>query len=188
MEPLPKLPEGAKLITEIQGFEQCHGYAITKSGKVLSCRRNGVFMGTFSDEWKEHKIRLDSKKYVRLALTIKYKRKDYRVHILAASLHVPNPHGYKEVNHLDGNRQNNNDWNLQWCTHKMNIQHSYDHLNRQRLHGTKSPAAKLDDVKVVEIKSKLLSGETIRGIANQFGVHHSIISGIKRGSRWAHVV
>jgi len=36
--------------------------------------------------------------------------------------------GYKEgldINHIDGNKQNNHYTNLEWCSRKHNIQHSF---------------------------------------------------------------
>jgi len=42
------------------------------------------------------------------------------VHRIVASLFVPNPEGHKFVDHIDGNRANNNSSNLRWCTPQQN--------------------------------------------------------------------
>ena len=43
------------------------------------------------------------------------------VHRLVATAFVPNPNGYKEVNHKDENKKNNNADNLEWCTRAYNM-------------------------------------------------------------------
>ena len=49
------------------------------------------------------------------------KQKKTVVHQLVARAFVPNPHNYNEVNHKDENKTNNNADNLEWCSHKYNM-------------------------------------------------------------------
>lgn len=46
------------------------------------------------------------------------------VHILVAKHFIPNPYGYKYVNHKDGNKQNPHKDNLEWCSAKQNTEHA----------------------------------------------------------------
>ena len=46
------------------------------------------------------------------------------VHILVAKHFIPNPYGYKYVNHLDGNKQNPHKDNLEWCSASQNVEHA----------------------------------------------------------------
>lgn len=53
------------------------------------------------------------------------KIKTFRIHRLVAIHFVPNPNNYTEVNHIDGNKENCADWNLEWCTRSHNIKHAF---------------------------------------------------------------
>ena len=52
------------------------------------------------------------------------KRVHHLVHRLVAQHFIPNPHNKREVNHIDGNKLNNNVCNLQWVTSSENKQHA----------------------------------------------------------------
>lgn len=74
-----------------------------------------------------HKLGCDRYGYPRLS----YKTDDGRVlfrtvHRLVALNFVPNPHGKPQVNHVDGDKTNNHESNLEWSTVKENIEHSFE--------------------------------------------------------------
>lgn len=47
------------------------------------------------------------------------------IHRLVAETFLPNPNELLQVNHIDGNKHNNNIDNLEWCTQKYNIQEAW---------------------------------------------------------------
>lgn len=58
-------------------------------------------------------------------------KKEY-IHRLVAISFIDNPNNYTYINHIDGNKTNNNVNNLEWCTQSYNIKYAYDN-------GTKTP-------------------------------------------------
>lgn len=88
------------------------------------------------------------------------KRKTVLVHRVVAFNHIPNPNNYPCVNHIDGDKQNNNVSNLQWCTYSMNERHSYDVLgkvaNKSNLGNTGIKSASAKPVAEICDKGKIL--------------------------------
>ena len=117
-------------------------------------------------------------------------RKTIYVHRMIAELFIPRIQGKDCVNHKDGNKENFKIDNLEWCTHLENMQHAYrTGLAKAPIigPGEKCPASKLNDKKVSDIKSMLLSGKTHLSIAKIYGVSKGCIGYISRGETWSHV-
>lgn len=107
--------------------------------------------------------------------------KIHRVHRIVAEAFVDNPVNLPEVNHKDGDKQNNCASNLEWCTHSYNT-----HYRDYRKHGERNGMSKLKANQVKEIKRRRESGEKLKTIADDFGISVHHVSNIARGVRWGH--
>lgn len=63
--------------------------------------------------------------YLRVSLWNKGKGKHHLVHRLVAEAFIPNPDNLPMVNHIDGNKRNNNVSNLEWCNLSQNMIHAH---------------------------------------------------------------
>ena len=72
---------------------------------------------------KEMKLQIQQG-YCHVTIQINKKGKRFRVHRLVAEAFIPNPENKPYVNHIDGNRMNNNINNLEWVTPQENTLHA----------------------------------------------------------------
>lgn len=79
-----------------------------------------------SPSGKTLKSWIDNKGYFMVSLGGRNNKRTIGVHRLLALTFVPNPDNLPEVNHIDGNKQNNDLNNLEWVTHGDNMRHAYD--------------------------------------------------------------
>lgn len=111
------IPEDLK---EIPGFP---GYYINNVGEVYSSRHY--------NKLTKMVLRQDKDGYLEVGLYKNNKRYFRRVHRLVLEAFSTNPLRLTQVNHKDGNVQNNSIDNLEWCTCQYNLQHSFRVLGRK---------------------------------------------------------
>ena len=108
----------------IPEFEQ--SYEVSNFGNVRSIDRytptwNGQVLKKGVVKTKKE----DKDGYFKVTLSKKSKKKNCFVHRLVAEAFIENPDRKPVVNHKDGNKQNNSEDNLEWCTISENVKHSF---------------------------------------------------------------
>lgn len=104
----------------IKGYEGL--YEVSNFGRVKSLQRNSKGKNNSIRILKEKIIKPSKNKegYLVVCLCNNGKLKIKRVHRLVAETFIPNPYGYKEVNHKGENPSKNYVWQLEWCDSKYN--------------------------------------------------------------------
>lgn len=101
---------------DIVGYERL--YQISNLGRVKSLNYNGT------KKEKVLKPTLNDNGYYVVYLYKNKRRKTIRVHRLVAETFISNSKNKPQVNHKDGNKQNNGVENLEWCTNQDNVRHA----------------------------------------------------------------
>ncbi len=98
----------------ISSYEET--YSVDTLGSVYSYKFN---------KKKKIKSRPDAKGYLLVGLHHNGITKTHKVHRIVAMAFIPNPENKPQVNHKDGNKQNNYYCNLEWATSEENLLHAY---------------------------------------------------------------
>ena len=114
---------------DIKGYEGL--YQVSNLGKVKSLKKevnfySGLYKEVKKRKYKERIINLKktNRGYMNITLYKNGIRKHFNVHRLVADTFILNPNNLPEVNHKDGNKENNCVDNLEWVTRSENMQHS----------------------------------------------------------------
>jgi hypothetical protein len=97
---------------DIPGFENL--YSINRQGQIKSIRFNRILKIKTSKEW-----------YPRTNFNVKGKKTHIYVHRLLALVFIPNPGNKPHINHINAIKYDNRLENLEWVTHKENMEHAF---------------------------------------------------------------
>ena len=132
---------------------------------------------------QEIKPFLHSGGYLCVKLAKDRKKTNKYVHRLVAETHIKNPKRAKEVNHIDGDRTNNNVSNLEWVSRKQNILHADEVLDK-RPKGSRHGGAKLTNKDVLYIRASQMS---CSALAVKFNCSYATVWAIKKRKTWRHI-
>ena len=130
-------------------------YAINKNGEVWSYKYKKYLKpylraGYLSVQLYENKI-------------VKW----HLIHRLLAQTFIPNPHNKLQVNHIDGNKLNNDINNLEWVTTQENMKHAWKlGLYKQCCENSKSKHTKSEHDFIVFLSKRSYSSSKIKKFMN----------------------
>ena len=153
-------------------------YTIDEFGKVKNTKTNKYLKGA-----------INSKGYLRVELHLNKKIKKFFVHRLVAEYFVENPLNKEQVNHIDGNKLNNNMNNLEWVTNQENRNDAIKNNLTKNLCGEEAPWSKLTKKDVIFIRSEYDKKETFNAkkLSKKFKVSTSQILLVAKRKSWKSV-
>lgn len=108
------------------------------------------------------------------------------IHRIVASHFIPNPENKPEVNHLNGDKSCNEDWNLAWATEKENCKHAREVLNKKPGTGIWNQR-KLTEAMVVDILAMYNTGSSQVEIAKNYNITKRNINDVIKRRIWKQV-
>ena len=163
-------------------------YEVSNTGKIKSLRRYNPDSGKHGMWYKERimAINLDKDGYQVVHLSKDGRCKLCKVHRLVLSS-FDRQYCDLQVNHVDGNKENNNLKNLEWVTISENIKHAYKTGLKSQL-GSKNNQSKLIEEEVLEIIELFKTTDlNNREIGDRYSVNDETIRNIRKGRTWTHL-
>lgn len=174
--------------TEIwKTIEGCSTYEVSSFGRIKSLPKpnyNGVNHYMTKEIILKQSYDKDGYRKVGLKIDFTKKQRQFSVHRLVALHFIPNPENKPEVNHKNGNKDDNRVENLEWATRKENQDHAYKNKLQIAVRGEQSGQAKLTEKAVLEIRASDLSRKEL---SLKFKVRESCICKIIKRQRWTHI-
>lgn len=129
---------------------------------------------------------VDKKGYHRVSIHCKDGRKTCLLHRMVALEHIPNPGNLPQVNHLDGNKSNNNVSNLEWTTGKDNVKHSVTTGLVKR--GSERTNSKLTEAMVLDMRGlREFEKLTYYTLSDMFGVSYQTVHKVCARITYTHI-
>lgn len=150
-------------------------YEITRSGVVRNATTKHVLTNSVTKSG-----------YTQVCLTVApMKTLSIKTHRLVAETFIPNPNGYRCINHIDEVKTNNQVSNLEWCDHNYNNHYSkgersgfYKSLIRRGI----GSICRFTDEDIEDMKMFKAAGIKQRDIARVYGTSDSYVCNLTRGN------
>ena len=176
---------------DVVGYEGL--YQVSNLGRLISCEKK-VGNGHIFPRKEKVLIKKRSGYLGTSIVDAKGVSKNVLIHRLVAFAFIPNPNSYPQIDHIDGDKENNCVDNLRWCTPKQNINFPLSLLHR-------SQKGKIAQNKKETIEKKIASShkktiiqydmqmnvirewESLRAIGRKYGFNISNISANANGRK-----
>lgn len=176
----------------VEGYEQY--YEVSTWGRVralaIYIKNDGNFAGGFHKHFKVRNQQTNKYGYKTIKLCKYGKCQRYTVHRLVAKAFIPTDNYENQINHIDGNKTNNNITNLEWVTPAENMKHAWDTglINSDHTVGSKHANAKLTEAQVIEMRELYATGNYKRKeLCDKYNIKLSTFKDIVSRRSWQHV-
>jgi hypothetical protein len=157
---------------------------VKEDGSIWRCLKADKDGALLSSEYRIVRVRVHTKSgRVYANFTWRGFTKSVLINRIVALRFHPNPNRLPQVNHIDGNKENNAKSNLEWATGSENELHAH-RTGLKSGRGSANSNAKLTAGDVIEIRA---SNDTPAELAVRYGVGRSTIANIRKGRSWSHV-
>lgn len=141
---------------------------------------------------KVYKTWVNHNGYTQVCVSIgsRNNKKVFRLHRAVAETFILNADNKPEINHKDGNKQNNCASNLEWTTGSENVRHAYDNGLAKAKQGINNPWAKLTLEDVTYIRKHYIPYDSIygaRALGRKFNVNKNTIIDVANGKSYVNV-
>ncbi|QVW56154.1 hypothetical protein pEaSNUABM6_00017 [Erwinia phage pEa_SNUABM_6] len=138
-------------------------FMVSRKGELFSLRSKRIVSQSRSGNgYVSHVTKVGGRKGKNLVL---------KPHIQVAKAFHPNPENKPEVNHKNGIKTCNEDWNVEWATRQENVDHSIENNLR------KSNGLKLSGPEIRELLESPIGN--VRECAEALNVHHTTVVKIR---------
>jgi hypothetical protein len=163
-------PANDRLVEEWRPAPGIHGYEVSCAGRIRSTRSGKL-------------IKFSTSGYLIFSYRepVTNARRMYRVHRIVAAAFLGPAHGMM-VNHKDCDRFNNDISNLEYVSHRGNVDHAMRLGRFER--GTEKSQAKVSEADVWVIWTHKWSGRHVPEIALAMGLRRSTVRSIYYGQCW----
>ena len=174
---------------DIKGYEGL--YQVSNLGRVKSLPRfiERSIASCFTKE-KILKTFVLKGGYVNIVLRKGGKSCNHNIHRLVAETFIENNNTeFSCVNHIDGDKQNNNADNLEWCNHSINCLHAFKTglSKKDSIVGDDNKNSKITSDDVRMIRSMARDGIDVEVIRSRFNLSRNYTQKIIRKGAWSHI-
>lgn len=164
---------------DVVGYEEL--FSISNRGRLFSKRTNRILKLNPVNGYMAHVTKIGGRRGVNKCL---------KIHQLVAKAFKDNPNNYTVINHIDGNKFNNCEDNLEWVTVSENVRHAYREGLMIPRRGEDVANAILTEEMITFCKENYIPRDREFGIAamsRRFGVKCATLGHAMRGDTWGHL-